>query len=51
MVGPIKKDTTNLMKEIDETPLFMRSSPASIEGNDTLEALQALLYDGTPEGI
>ena len=34
----------------DSTPLFMSSLPKDHESNETLAALQALAYDGTPQG-
>lgn len=42
-------DPDNLDEELAKVPLFMTRLPE--EENDTLEALQSLVYDGTPEGI
>jgi hypothetical protein len=41
-------DPENLDAAMSEVPLFMKELPA--EENDTLAALQSLVYDGTPEG-
>ncbi|KAH8556912.1 hypothetical protein BGW37DRAFT_29977 [Umbelopsis sp. PMI_123] len=42
-------DPENLDAAMSEVPLFMKELPA--EENDTLAALQSLVYDGTPEEI
>ncbi|KAI8381258.1 uncharacterized protein BYT42DRAFT_299116 [Radiomyces spectabilis] len=42
-------DPNNLDKEFEKVPLFMNHLPE--EENDTLSALQSLVYDGTPEEI
>ncbi|CAG8456752.1 8523_t:CDS:2 [Ambispora gerdemannii] len=39
----------SLLKEANKVPLFMTELPE--EENDTLAALQSLLYDGTPEEV
>lgn len=39
----------DIVKEMDSVPLFMSARPD--EPNEHLEALQALLYDGTPDEI
>jgi hypothetical protein len=39
----------NLEEELSKVPLFMTDLPT--EENDTLNALQSLVFDGTPEGI
>lgn len=39
----------SLDEQLQEIPFFMTRLPDKIEGNTQLEALQALLYDGTPE--
>lgn len=36
-------------EQLNETPFFMTKLPENIEDNVKLQALQALLYDGTPE--
>ena len=36
-------------EELSKIPLFMSHLPD--EENDTLQALQSLVYDGTPEGV
>lgn len=41
-------DPENLEEELSRVPLFMSDLPA--EENDTLSALQSLVFDGTPEG-
>lgn len=41
-------DPDNLEEELAKVPLFMSNLPA--EENDTLAALQSLVFDGTPEG-
>jgi len=48
----IKSDPEAFLKDMDSIPLFMNSldDDADIEDNPTLAALQALKYDGTPEG-
>lgn len=40
----------SIEEQLDEMPFFMTKLPDNIEGNTQLQALQALLYDGTPEG-
>lgn len=40
----------SIEEQLDEMPFFMTKLPDNIEGNTQLEALQALLYDGTPQG-
>ncbi|GAB5591039.1 HSP70/90 co-chaperone [Umbelopsis nana] len=42
-------DAENLDASMSEVPLFMKELPE--EENDTLAALQSLVYDGTPEEI
>lgn len=41
-------DFDNLDEELSKVPLFMTDLPT--EENDTLAALQSLVFDGTPEG-
>jgi hypothetical protein len=41
-------DPDNLEEELSKVPLFMSDLPS--EENDTLSALQSLVFDGTPEG-
>ena len=58
-LGPLRPPTgptktpEELMKDMELTPLFMRSLPSEQDMNDNnvFAALQALAYDGTPEGI
>lgn len=38
-------------EQLNETPFFMTELPANVEDNVKLQALQALLYDGTSEEI
>ncbi|KAI9485528.1 MAG: hypothetical protein EXX96DRAFT_545450, partial [Benjaminiella poitrasii] len=42
-------DFDNLDEELSKVPLFMSELPA--EENDSLAALQSLVYDGTPEEV
>jgi len=48
----IKSDPAAFLKEMDSIPLFMNSldPETDYDENPTLAALQALKYDGTPEG-
>jgi len=48
----IKSDPAGFIKEMDSIPLFMNSldPDTDYDENPTLAALQALKYDGTPEG-
>lgn len=39
----------DLGEQLNETPFFMKELPQNYEDNVKLQALQALLYDGTPE--
>ena len=39
----------SLDEQLNETPFFMTELPDNLEDNVKLQALQALLYDGTPE--
>lgn len=41
----------NIMREMDEVPLFMTDLPDNLEENSALAALQALIFDGTPEEV
>lgn len=43
----------NWEKELEQVPLFMSTAPTEkdIESNETLQAIQSLIYDGTPEGL
>ena len=38
------------LEEMDQIPLFMRNLNGDMEDNVAIQALQALVYDGTPEG-
>lgn len=38
------------MDSMDDVPLFMRELPSDAEDNVALQALQSLVYEGTPEG-
>ncbi|KAJ3042855.1 40S ribosomal protein [Rhizophlyctis rosea] len=53
VAGPAMKDPEALMKEVMSTPLFMDHLPADdeAEDNDTLAAIQSLVYDGNPDEI
>ncbi len=46
--GQFSMDPENLEAELAKIPLFMSDLPT--EENDTLSALQSLVFDGTPEG-
>jgi len=48
---PVDLDLQSKLKELESTPLFMKnlSDDPSNQG-DALEALQALVHDGTPDG-
>ncbi|KAG8821778.1 hypothetical protein FRC19_007258 [Serendipita sp. 401] len=49
---PAPYDEQAKLKEMDSVPLFMRDLPKdSEEQSEALEALQALVYDGTPDEI
>lgn len=39
----------SINEQLNETPFFMTELPQNMEDNVKLQALQALLYDGTPE--
>jgi hypothetical protein len=43
------KEGSDLIKELDKVPLFMTELPE--EENDSLAALQSLIYEGPPEGM
>ncbi|KAJ3217412.1 hypothetical protein HDU67_007995 [Dinochytrium kinnereticum] len=50
--NPAPKDVVELFKVLESTPLFMSHLDSSFgEDNDTLAALQSLVYDGTPDEI
>lgn len=46
--GQFSMDPENLEAELSKIPLFMTDLPD--EENDTLTALQSLVFDGAPEG-
>ncbi|KAG8807622.1 hypothetical protein FRC17_004379 [Serendipita sp. 399] len=49
---PAPYDEHAKLKEMDSVPLFMKNLPSDAsEQSDALEALQALVYDGTPDEI
>lgn len=53
--GPAPKASKNLDELFDNVPIFMRDAPSDGdnkggEGNETLEALKSLIFDGTPDG-
>ncbi|KAJ3382606.1 hypothetical protein HDU92_004670 [Lobulomyces angularis] len=43
-----QKTVEQMMKELDETPLFMKTLPKDSEDNDTLQAINSLIYDDDP---
>ncbi|TPX36182.1 hypothetical protein SmJEL517_g01638 [Synchytrium microbalum] len=47
--GP--KDLKSKLAELERTPLFMTALPTDGQENVAFEAMQALLYDGSPEEI
>ncbi|KAJ3237525.1 hypothetical protein HDU81_009339 [Chytriomyces hyalinus] len=47
--GPERRPIASVDEVLKSTPLFMQSLGDIGQDNDTIEALQALLYDGTPE--
>ncbi|TIA93314.1 hypothetical protein E3P99_00189 [Wallemia hederae] len=38
-------------EELDQTPLFMKSLPENYEDNETIQALQSLAFEGTPDEV
>ncbi|EIM19250.1 TPR-like protein [Wallemia mellicola CBS 633.66] len=38
-------------EELDQTPLFMKSLPDNYEENETIQALQSLAFEGTPDEV
>ncbi|KAI9251218.1 hypothetical protein BY458DRAFT_559494 [Sporodiniella umbellata] len=47
--GAYTMDPNNLEEELSKVPLFMTQMPT--EDNDTLNAIQSLVFDGTPEEV
>jgi hypothetical protein len=47
---PFDATDEGLEKMLKSTPLFMQSLTEDVEDNVTLQALQSLIYEGTPEG-
>lgn len=47
-----KKEVTyaDFEKMLDETPLFMRSSPEGMEDNEVLQGLRSLIFEGEGDG-
>lgn len=47
-----KKEVTyaDFEKMLNETPLFMRSSPEGMEDNEVLQGLRSLIFDGEGDG-
>jgi hypothetical protein len=39
------------LAELDNVPLFMRSLPDDVSSNETVEALQSLIYEDPPNGM
>ncbi|KAI8610121.1 hypothetical protein BC830DRAFT_1147274 [Chytriomyces sp. MP71] len=48
-LGPDRRPVASIDEVLKSTPLFMQSLGDAEPDNDTLNALQSLLYDGTPE--
>ncbi|OLY78777.1 Hsp70/Hsp90 co-chaperone cns1 [Smittium mucronatum] len=46
-------DPENIDEELNKVPLFMRSAPSDISGEESvhLQAIQSLMYEGTPDEI
>lgn len=44
-------EAKDVFAELESVPLFMQSLPEDVEDNATIQALQSLMYDGTPQGI
>lgn len=38
-------------EELDQTPLFMKTLPENYEDNETIQALQSLTFEGTPDEV
>jgi hypothetical protein len=53
LIGPKSKDPEKLFEDVFSTPLFMTDMPSEedIESNETLSAIQSLIYDAPPEEI
>lgn len=47
-----KKEVTyaDFQKMLDETPLFMRSTPEGMEDNEVLQGLRSLVFEGEGDG-
>lgn len=47
-----KKEVTyaDFEKMLNETPLFMRSSPEGMEDNEVLQGLRSLVFEGEGDG-
>lgn len=49
---PLVQNVEKKLKEMDSIPLFMQSLPSDEDQPvAALEALQSLIYDGTPDGM
>lgn len=49
--GPKKEVTyADFEKMLDETPLFMRSTPEGMEDNEVLQGLRSLIFEGEGDG-
>jgi hypothetical protein len=48
-----KKEVTyaDFEKMLNETPLFMQSSPDGMEDNEVLQGLRSLIFEGEGDGI
>ena len=44
-------DLQSKLKELEDTPIFMSRLPKDGQENIAFEAMQALVYDGSPEGM
>lgn len=51
VAGPSMRSTAASIEELwQDTPLFMRELPEAIEESDAMSALQALVFEGSPNG-
>jgi hypothetical protein len=50
-IGPEAPSFDEKLAGFDSIPLFMQQLPEGDEDNTALSALQALIHEGTPDGI
>jgi hypothetical protein len=53
IIGPSPRatDIEAIQRELEATPLFMRSLPDDTSSNEQLDALQSLIFDEEPNGL